>query len=187
MKQLTCEMCGSTELIKKDGNFECQTCGTKYSVEDAKKMMIEGTVEVTGKVQVGREEEIENLLKRASNTLIEIKSKLSKTDNMAEKCVLCAIHSDQRNMEFWDAKFLSSANARKNFENYINKILDLQHDNPSAIEMQTEFNKLKSNVQAELDVINKALKEADERTTRNIIIAIAIFIVVVSLIAANGG
>ena len=46
MKQLTCEMCGSTDLIKQDGVFVCQTCGCKYSVEEAKKMMIEGTVEV---------------------------------------------------------------------------------------------------------------------------------------------
>lgn len=41
MKKLTCEMCGSTELVKQDGVFVCQTCGTKYSVEDAKKMMKE--------------------------------------------------------------------------------------------------------------------------------------------------
>lgn len=39
MKQLTCEMCGSTELVKQEGNFVCQNCGTKYSVEEAKKMM----------------------------------------------------------------------------------------------------------------------------------------------------
>ena len=38
MKQLTCEMCGSTDLLKQDGVFVCQTCGTKYSVEEAKKM-----------------------------------------------------------------------------------------------------------------------------------------------------
>ena len=46
MKQLTCEMCGSTELIKQDGFFVCQTCGTKYSIEEAKKLMVEGTVKV---------------------------------------------------------------------------------------------------------------------------------------------
>ena len=39
MKQLTCEMCGSTDIIKQDGVFVCQTCGCKYSVEEAKKMM----------------------------------------------------------------------------------------------------------------------------------------------------
>lgn len=49
MKQLTCEMCGSTDLIKQDGVFVCQSCGIKYSVEEAKKMMVEveGTVAVT--------------------------------------------------------------------------------------------------------------------------------------------
>ncbi len=46
MKQLTCEMCGSTDLVKQDGFFVCQSCGCKYSVEEAKKMMIEGVVVV---------------------------------------------------------------------------------------------------------------------------------------------
>lgn len=46
MKALTCEMCGSTNLIKEDGVFVCQSCSTKYSVEEARKMMIEGTVSV---------------------------------------------------------------------------------------------------------------------------------------------
>ena len=52
MKQLTCEMCGSTDLMKQDGVFVCQTCGMKYSVEEAKKMMIEGTVDIQGTVKV---------------------------------------------------------------------------------------------------------------------------------------
>lgn len=52
MKRLTCEMCGSTDLIKQDGVFVCQSCGCKYSVEEAKKMMVEGTVEVTGTVKI---------------------------------------------------------------------------------------------------------------------------------------
>lgn len=52
MKQLTCEMCGGTDLMKQDGAFVCQNCGMKYSVEEAKKMMIEGTVDVQGTVKV---------------------------------------------------------------------------------------------------------------------------------------
>lgn len=48
MKALICEMCGSQEVIKQDGLFVCQSCGTKYSVEEAKRMMIEGTVDVSG-------------------------------------------------------------------------------------------------------------------------------------------
>lgn len=41
MKQLICEMCGGNDLIKQDGVFVCQNCGTKYTVEEAKKMMKE--------------------------------------------------------------------------------------------------------------------------------------------------
>ena len=62
MKRLTCEMCGSTDLIKQDGVFVCQTCGCKYSIEEAKKMMVEGTVDVSGStIKVDNERKIENL------------------------------------------------------------------------------------------------------------------------------
>lgn len=62
MKQLTCEMCGSTNLMKQDGVFVCQDCGTKYSVEEARKMMVEGTVDVTGStVKVDNSDELKNL------------------------------------------------------------------------------------------------------------------------------
>lgn len=37
MKALVCEMCGSQDLVKTDGMYVCQNCGTKYTVEDAKK------------------------------------------------------------------------------------------------------------------------------------------------------
>lgn len=61
MKALTCEMCGSTNLIKEGGVFVCQSCGTKYSVEEAKKMMVEGTVDVKGTVKVDSTDELKNL------------------------------------------------------------------------------------------------------------------------------
>ena len=61
MKQLTCEMCGSTDLMKQEGVFVCQSCGCKYSVEEAKKMMVEGTVEVQGTVKVDTSGELANL------------------------------------------------------------------------------------------------------------------------------
>ena len=67
MKQLVCEMCGGTDLVKDGGVFICKTCGCKYSVEEAKKMMIEGTVDVTGKVSIDRSEEIENRMANAIN------------------------------------------------------------------------------------------------------------------------
>lgn len=67
MKQLTCEMCGGTDLIKQDGVFVCQSCGCKYSIEEAKKMMVEGTVEVAGTVKVDDSAKIENYLVLSQN------------------------------------------------------------------------------------------------------------------------
>lgn len=73
MKKLTCEMCGGTDLVKQDGVFVCQNCGTKYSVEEAKKLLVEGTVEVKGTVDVkgtvsiDSSKNLENLYQAARN------------------------------------------------------------------------------------------------------------------------
>lgn len=39
MKALRCEMCGDTNLLKTDGMFVCQSCGCKYTVDEAKKCL----------------------------------------------------------------------------------------------------------------------------------------------------
>ncbi len=54
MKAIQCELCGSNDLMKKDGLFVCQHCGTKYSLEEARKLMVEinGTVDVQGTVKI---------------------------------------------------------------------------------------------------------------------------------------
>lgn len=71
MKALQCEMCGSQDLVKDGGVFVCQSCGTKYTVEEAKKMMVEGTVDVKGTVKVDTSDELKNLYeiaRRAKNS-----------------------------------------------------------------------------------------------------------------------
>lgn len=62
MKALKCEMCDSNDLIKQDGYYVCQHCGTKYSVEEAKKLMFDGSVDVSGSVvKVDTTDELANL------------------------------------------------------------------------------------------------------------------------------
>ena len=71
MKALQCEMCGSQDLVKDGGVFVCQSCGTKYTAEEAKKMMVEGTVDVKGTVKVDTSDELKNLYeiaRRAKNS-----------------------------------------------------------------------------------------------------------------------
>ena len=46
MKQLICEMCGGSDLVKQNDLYVCQHCGAKYTVEEARKMMVEGTVKI---------------------------------------------------------------------------------------------------------------------------------------------
>ena len=65
MKQLTCELCGSTNFVKQDGMFVCQDCGTKYTVEEARKMMgAEGPAPAAKDTRM-----IENFLSMAKNAL----------------------------------------------------------------------------------------------------------------------
>jgi len=66
MKQFVCEMCGSSDLIKQDGVFVCQSCGCKYSLEEARKIISDGTIDVTGStVKVDNSDEINNLYELA--------------------------------------------------------------------------------------------------------------------------
>ena len=98
MKQLTCEMCGSTELIKQDGFFVCQTCGCKYSVEEAKKMMIEGTVEVQGTVKVDNRDSVATYLSMAKNAY-----DANANEEVEEYCTKI-IEIDPQNYEAWFMK-----------------------------------------------------------------------------------
>ena len=68
MKAIVCEMCGSQDLVKKDGFYICQNCGTKYAPEEAKKLMIEvsGTVDISGStVQIDNSSFVEKYLQNA--------------------------------------------------------------------------------------------------------------------------
>lgn len=68
MVKIVCEMCGSNNLIKQDGEYVCQHCGTKYTTEEAKKLMIEvsGKVDISGStVKIDNAELIHNSLMNA--------------------------------------------------------------------------------------------------------------------------
>lgn len=95
MKKLTCEMCNSNDLVKENGFFVCQHCGTKYSVEEARKMMVEGTVEVAGTVKVDNSASITNYFKMAESAYASNNQK--EAENYCNKI----IEIDPDNYEAW--------------------------------------------------------------------------------------
>ena len=69
MKKIICEMCDGSEFLKEDGMFVCQGCGMKYSVEEAKKMMVEDdsapSANTVKTVKVDATDELNNLYQLA--------------------------------------------------------------------------------------------------------------------------
>ena len=93
MKALTCEMCGSQDLVRQDGLYVCQMCGTKYSAEDAKRMMIDGTVDVQGTVKIDNSALVEKYLANARRSF-------EKTDwEAVEKYYDMVEQNDPKNIE----------------------------------------------------------------------------------------
>lgn len=65
---IKCEICGCGELIKQDGVFACQNCGTKYSVEEVRKMAGNNDSSFTpspATVKVDTSDELRNLYELA--------------------------------------------------------------------------------------------------------------------------
>lgn len=132
MKALQCEMCGSQDLVKDGGVFVCQSCGTKYSVEEAKKMMVEGTVDVKGTVKVDKSQDAKNLVQLAKDAIDSVNGE--EAYSYANR----ALETDPSNAEAWfvkmkavglmatlgDMKVLDVINAGKKAIEYSNKELE---------------------------------------------------------------
>lgn len=123
MKALTCEMCGSTNLIKEGGVFVCQSCGTKYSVEEAKKMMVEGTV------KVDKSQDTRNLVQLAKDALDGVNGE--EAYSYANR----ALETDPYNAEAWLIK-MKAANLKATLGDM--KVLDVINAGKKAIELSNK-------------------------------------------------
>lgn len=100
MKQLVCEMCGSSDLVKDGGLFVCQTCGCKYTIEEARKMMTDGEPAVTtntgSTVRVDTSGELANLYQIARR---------AKDDNNSENAAKYYDMILVKDPSSWEASF----------------------------------------------------------------------------------
>ena len=65
MSKLICEVCESTDFVKQESMFVCQSCGLKYSTAEAKKMMSGGADGTTGNATAGNADKINSLYQLA--------------------------------------------------------------------------------------------------------------------------
>lgn len=138
MKQLKCEMCGSTDLVKQDGMFICQTCGTKYSIEEA---MIEGTVAIRGTVKVDNSDELSNLYQIARR---------AKDENNSENAAVYYDMILMKDPTSWEASFYvvyfkamqtniaGIQSAAVSITNCLDSVLDLIKDHVSPEKAQND-------------------------------------------------
>lgn len=126
MKRLVCEMCGGTDLVKQEGVFVCQSCGTKYSVEEAKKMMVEveGKVDVSGStVKVDSSQKLNNLL------LLAKRARDENNSEEAKKYYEMALMEDPSNWEptfysqYYKLKETTIGNLPENLRQFSNRAL----------------------------------------------------------------
>ncbi len=90
MKALVCEMCNSNDLVKQDGMYVCQNCGTKYTIEEAKKLM--------GTVKIDDTDELKNLYELARR---------AKENNNSDNAQKYYEQILVKNPSSWEANFYS--------------------------------------------------------------------------------
>lgn len=131
MKIMQCEMCGSNDLVKQDGLFFCQNCGAKYSPEDAKKMMVEGTVDVKGTVKIDDTSELENLYEIARRSI-----KTKNYSNALEYYNKILV----KDPKSWEANFYSvfSKSHEGKIAEISNDTYNLKHVIPEALKLIKE-------------------------------------------------
>jgi len=141
MKVLTCEICDSTELIKINDAFVCQSCGAKYSVEEARKIMLDGATEIVGVVHVDTSSELRNLYEVARR---------AKENNNSENALKYYDMILVKDPSSWEANFyvvyfkamsckiIEIQSAAISMGNCIDSTLDLVKNNVTDTEQQNE-------------------------------------------------
>lgn len=90
MNAMICEMCGSHDLIKQDGVYVCQHCGTKYTVEEARKLL--------GTVKIDKTEETQKYL------LLARRAREERNNENTEKYYNLVLQEEPNN---WEAAYYS--------------------------------------------------------------------------------
>ena len=71
MRQFTCEVCGNTDIIKREGIFVCQSCGCKYSLDEVRKLLSDNPIAVQETEKSNKTTEYNNMLRAAYDAMVD--------------------------------------------------------------------------------------------------------------------
>ena len=100
MQKLQCELCGSLDIIKQDGLFICQSCGCKYTLEEAKSLL-------SGTVTINRSSELDNLVEMIRNAFSD--GEYERVIALCEKALV--IDAEHLDCNLWYGMGTAAANA----------------------------------------------------------------------------
>lgn len=143
MKAMVCEMCGSQEIIKQDGMYICQHCGTKYSIDEARKLIIEGKVDVSGStVNINSQKKLDNLYILARRA----KSAENVEDGAKYYNEICMLDPNSWEAAFYSVYYTSlqcrvgeAGSAATNIANCLDNVFDLITQNVEDKSEQIEI------------------------------------------------
>ena len=97
MKKIVCDLCGESDFVKVNGFFECQVCGAKYTIEEARGMFVEVDEPVTKSVNDDTEDNYEEnpvLKPKAAPTIVKkvvVQQKNQSNDTQSVKKIVSGI------------------------------------------------------------------------------------------------
>ena len=129
LKKLRCEMCGGTDLIKNNDFFECQNCGSKYSIEKIKEIIVNESFDPN----INNKENVKNYLNIAKNAYTA--NNITECENYCNK----VLEIDSNNYGAWLLKGKSLGWQSKIEESKIyfsNAIDNIPEDNIGEIKLE---------------------------------------------------
>ena len=100
MGALKCEVCGSNDIVKEEGAFVCRGCGMKYSLAEARNLIVKEADAEAKEVVVADEMDVAPLMMTEDKTLVNARRAKVKEDwAEAERLFHLAEQQDPSNIE----------------------------------------------------------------------------------------
>jgi len=157
MNAIMCELCGSNDVVKQGEYFVCQHCGTKYSLEDARKLI--------GTVKIDNSDELDSLYILARRAKEE--GNIENAQKYYDMIIL-------KNPNSWEAQFYSIyykcaqcttdqvENASLSLANCLENVMKMIKENIDDENMQLDaINEVRVNCSTLVTVYEKAIWTAN--------------------------